>query len=286
MKVYINRFPVLGPWGGGSKVLAAVIYELGVRGHSLSSDLNDADAYFCFDPRKSGIHADYQTLYAISRQRNKPLIQRVGDLGTHGKPELTEFLKKNLAKSDLLIFPSEYARDYLKDEFDIRKSIVIPNGPMKCFYERRNENLNPQTETLKIVTHHWSLNPKKGFPVYEYFDKATSFLESKFSMTYIGRLPDGLSFRQIDYRPPMNAQELASILPTFDVYLTASEDEAGANHVLEAAAAGLPIVCSALGGSIPEYCHEFGAVYGSYNPSLFECLAHVRKNYQSYKTRV
>lgn len=286
MRVYINRMPIPGPWGGGSKILTAVIDELNARGHWLTNDLNYADAYVCFDPRENHRYADYRILRSIATLRKKPLIQRVGDLGTHGKPELTELLKSTLNKSDLLIFPSEYAKDYFKGEFESSKAVVVPNGPMKCFYEHRNENLSLQSETLRIVTHHWSMNEKKGFSTYDHIDKSLNLADLKISMTYIGRLPENLTFRQIKHVSPMDESQLAIALPRFDVYLTASEDEAGANHVLEAAAAGLPILASFNGGSIPEYCRKFGAIYGSFNPSMLDCLRDIRDHYQSYKTSV
>ena len=40
----------------------------------------------------------------------------------------------------------------------------------------------------------------------------------------------------------MPVSGLVDVLPSYDIYLTASEEEAGANHVLESLAAGLPIV--------------------------------------------
>ena len=39
MKIYVNRKPVLGPWGGGSKVLSAIITQLKRAGHDVVHDL-------------------------------------------------------------------------------------------------------------------------------------------------------------------------------------------------------------------------------------------------------
>ena len=63
----------------------------------------------------------------------------------------------------------------------------------------------------------------------------------------------------------MSSGDLSLELPKYHIYLTASEEEAGANHVLEAAAAGLPIIYRNTGGSIVDYCHSMGEVYSSFD---------------------
>ena len=64
---------------------------------------------------------------------------------------------------------------------------------------------------------------------------------------------------------PKNADTLSELLPTYDIYVTASLEEAGANHVLEAMAAGLPVLYRKNGGSIEEYCCNHGLLYDTFN---------------------
>jgi glycosyltransferase involved in cell wall biosynthesis len=59
----------------------------------------------------------------------------------------------------------------------------------------------------------------------------------------------------------MNEEELALELPRHDIYLSASQLEAGANHIVEAMACGLPVVYHRDGGSIPEYCGGRGVQF-------------------------
>jgi len=54
-------------------------------------------------------------------------------------------------------------------------------------------------------------------------------------------------------------------LTNHDIYLTASLEEAGANHVLEAMACKLPILYRKGGGSINEYCLGMGQEYINLN---------------------
>ena len=73
-------------------------------------------------------------------------------------------------------------------------------------------------------------------------------------------------------------------LPNYDVYLTASREEAGANHVLEAMAAGLPVVYHDEGGSIPEYCKEYSNFNFSMVDELPEIFDNIYKNYEEVKS--
>ena len=72
------------------------------------------------------------------------------------------------------------------------------------------------------------------------------------------------------------------MLSDSDIYITASEEEAGANHVLEALAAGLPIAYHKNGGSINDYCESYGKEYDSIK-SLFEAVEEISKKYKIFK---
>jgi hypothetical protein len=73
------------------------------------------------------------------------------------------------------------------------------------------------------------------------------------------------------------------MLSEFDIYMTASLEEAGANHVLEGIAAGLPIVYRKNGGSIQEYCSRYGIEYDHNIQSLFSSINKVTSMYPLYK---
>lgn len=263
MKIYVNRRPVSGPWGGGSKILRAIVDELLRRGHEVLFEEQHAtsdrvDLILCVDPRPTHL-VRYEDLVELKIRSKCKIVQRVGDLGTHGKPDLFKLVSDTVVLADRVVFPSVWARDYLGFGHD--KSVVIPNGADPRFKEHRRET-NSTQNVLSIVTHHWSDNVMKGFETYEQLSSLCSSTPD-IRFTYIGRAPASTHLTKL--LQPMNVVELSYELPRHDVYVTASRKEAGANHVLEAMAAGLPVLYHEDGGSIVEYCKTRGNSYRDFD---------------------
>jgi len=281
MKIYLNRQPVKGPWGGGNKIVTKLAEFLTKLGHDVCFRLEkNIDIIFCFDPKPNDSGEWYQNFLDYKNLYGAKIIQRVGDVGTHNKPQLTELIKQTVLYSDYVIFPSKWAKEYIN--YNATNYSVIHNGPLKIFHEhKRNKKLN---DTVNIITHHWSTNPKKGFKHYKLLDE---YMDKKkdINFSFIGRLPDNFYFKNVNY---INAtgdnQFLAKKLSEYDIYLTASEEEAGANHVLEGLASGLPIVYHNNGGSINNYCHKYGLEYSTFGELLL-AIKEVKENYNDYKRK-
>jgi len=278
MKVYINRQPKVGPWGGGAKTVNKLSERLLNDGHTVVYQLQEGiDAIFCFDPRPNAFGENVNHFYTYRKAfPGTKIIQRVGDVGTHGKPELTDAVKRCLDKSDYFIFPSKWAMEYVN--YSGEDHSVIYNCPMQEFYTNRNERTHIPS-TPRVVTHHWSTNVRKGFDLYRKFDDFCNE-SGEFEFHYIGQVPRGCSFT--NQSSPMSVQDLVTCLPDYDMYLTASEEEAGANHVLESLAVGLPVVYKDTGGSIPEYCIHGGLGYSDFS-GMIDSLRAVRDEYPRYK---
>jgi hypothetical protein len=266
MKIYFNRRPALGPWGGGSKVLSAIIEECLARNYQVFFEeeitKKDFDIIFCIDPRPSQF-VDFNSLLQkrLLNPKSK-LIQRVGDLGTHGKPELFDLVKITSQISDFLIFPSEWAKDYLQPKNS--NYAIIQNAPLKDFIVTSDKKVDQNL--LSIVSHHWSNNSAKGFEIYKFLDEFCNH-ENDYEFTFIGRKPENLQIK--NYVHPLDVEGLVKELPKHNVYITASKLEAGANHVLEAMALGLPVLYHKDGGSINEYCKNFGMMYSTLEELVF-----------------
>lgn len=277
MKIYLNRAPVvatndvanlstLPPWGGGNKFIAVLQHMLLAEGHEVCYELTPSDLYICFDPRPNSSGVSGYNILDFKRRWGGKLAYRIGDVGTHGKPALGFSWLDLLPHADVVVYPSEWARDYLiklaaRDNSRPINSIeatsrirghIVKNGALNTFFTYRREQHAPHVP-LRIVTHHWSDNQFKGFDVYSH---VAAHPDVEF--TFIGRKPASCNIKCLQ---PMNAAELSVELPRHDVYLTASMYEAGANHVLEGMAAGLPVIYSSLGGSIPEYVGQHGVKF-------------------------
>ena len=282
MNIYLNREPIPGPWGGGNRVVVELSKEIIKNGWDLTFQLTpDVDVIFCFDPRPNNLGIWYQDFLNHKNSYSSRIIQRIGDLGTHGKPELTNLVRQTMSLSDYLIFPSQWAKQHIG--FKGQNCKVVNNCPASIFHENKRDN-TVLGEKIQLVTHHWSTNPKKGFSIYKKID---DFLDQqeRYEFTYIGRLPQDLKFRNIKHIPPMDAVELAKKLPEYDIYVTASIEEAGANHVLEAMACGLPVIYHNEGGSIVNYCEKYGEGFSSFS-ELIEKIEKVTEVYGNYKKDV
>ena len=273
----MNRRPVKGPWGGGNKTVAELSSALTHLGHEVfySLDRSDFDVLVCIDPRPNSEGVWYQTLLNYKNQFNSKIIQRVGDVGSHGKPDLFELVKETVKFSDKVVYTSSWAKDIIGSKQ--KNQIVIPNKPSSIYHKFKKKS--SICDKVKIVTHHWSNNLKKGFDTYEFIDKN---LKDQVDFTYIGRVPDGFSFKNSRYITPKDNEFLAKNLPNHDIYLTASKEEAGANHVLEGMAAGLPVIYHSGGGSIPEYVGGLGLSFSD-NEDLMNTIEMLVKNFDKFQ---
>tara|TARA_R110001583_G_scaffold16272_13_gene66727 strand:- start:9541 stop:10449 length:909 start_codon:yes stop_codon:yes gene_type:complete len=281
VKVFINRKPVSGPWGGGNKTVSALASALEPHASVVFDlDHSDIDVIFCFDPRPCPQGVWYQHFLDYREKHGCKIIQRVGDVGTHGKPDLFSLVSQSTNLSDFIIFPSEWARNeinYRKDNYK-----VISNAPLDRFYLNRDKRDVP-AQKLNIVTHHWSTNTMKGFDIYEKLGEYC-INRDDIRFTYIGRYPSSAKTAGINLIDPKDIDFLSKEIPMHDIYLTASKLEAGANHVLEALAAGLPVIYREGGGSIDEYCKDYGERYSDFN-SLVSAIEKVSSTYPDYKGR-
>ena len=293
MKIYINREHVSGPWGGGVKPLGRLIEVLNEKGHETffgNITQNDYDVCFCWDPRPNNLGIWYGTLQHYCNLFGSKLIQRVGDVGTHGKPDLTSLVAETVKFSNKVIFTSNWAQNYIVSRnddknYNLDNFHVIENSPLEIFFKHRNKNTNINSKP-KVVTHHWSNNQKKGFDLYRALDESIHTGKLDIDFTYIGRVPADFSFKASKIVEPQDQESLCRILPQHDIYLTASQEEAGANHILEAMAAGLPVLYQKDGGSIPEYCKEYSDFQYDNILDLRDQLTRCVKYYQNAKNSV
>lgn len=265
MKLGIIQQPIdpNSPWGGGNTHYARLVEQASkIFKVEEVNKTNKYDIIYVQDCRWLFISNDkLPTIVEYKAMKPKTkFILRVGDVGTHDKPEILNKLIDliNMEIIDCMIFTSEWAKRYLSariypsSSLKMPKMYVIPNEADEIFFPAKK---------LKVVTHHWSNNRNKGGEIYETLQARAEQINVEF--TFIGRPCFNIVPPTI-HIPAQNKSNLMSLLQQYDWYLTASIHEAGANHVLEAYNAGLPILYHIDGGSIPEYISKRGIPYKNY----------------------
>ena len=138
---------------------------------------------------------------------------------------------------------------------------------------------------MRLVTHHWSSNPMKGFGVYKQVDDliADGLLPNT-ELWIIGGRPPEMRWRAARLFGPAAGSELAELLRQCHVYITASLWEPCGMHHVEGAQCGLPLLYHEDGGGIVEAGRRYGI--GFREESLAASVEQMRVNYTEMRQRV
>jgi glycosyltransferase involved in cell wall biosynthesis len=160
--------------------------------------------------------------------------------------------------------------------------VILNGADPEVFHPRGSIDLQPRG-TMRLVTHHWSDNPMKGFDVYEKVDGliADGTLEGV-ELWVIGRWPARYAWRAARTFPPTTGQELADLLRRCHVYLTASRWEPGGMHHVEGAQCGLPVLYHEDGGGIVELAGRYGI---GYRDDVAGAICAMRQRYADLRRR-
>lgn len=260
MKVYINRQPVPGPWGGGNMFFRAAHSMIPEMGHELADVIpdvyNPVNAILLTALGQDGTNmtGDAAIMHKMWVPNTK-IILRVNECdarkGTTGVDvELIKFSKH----LDATVFVSSWLHDYFMDKgWACEDNCVIKNGVDREIFKAQPKLNNGK---LNIVAHHWSNNRLKGFDVYEELDAFVGQNPDRFTFTYIGR--DAKTFKHTKVIEPLFGKKLGEELGKYDVYVSASRFDPGPNHILEAISCELPTFVHKDGGGCVEFADKSG----------------------------
>jgi glycosyltransferase involved in cell wall biosynthesis len=236
------------------------------RGWKIQYSLSPVpDAVLVIDPRmdhpkkKFGL-AELESFRAAHPK--VPIIHRINECDQRkGTNDIDELLRRTNILADHTVFIAEWLRDYFSAKwFDLSKPhSCIYNGADPAVYHPFGSALPGEGSPVRIVTHHWSDNPLKGFDVYEKVDHLIA--EGKlpgFQLRVIGRWPKSITWRSSELIGPMTGRPLARKLRECHIYLTASRWEPCGMHHVEGAQCGLPLVYHEDGGGIVEAGRKYG----------------------------
>ncbi|MBW1699410.1 MAG: glycosyltransferase family 4 protein [Deltaproteobacteria bacterium] len=283
---------VPGSWGGSSVFVKQFIIALrhcGIR-HSFSLR-GQVDAIFLVDPRDD-LQAKAFGLKEILDYRRKnngvKVIHRINECDQRkGTTFMDELLHQSNETADYTVFISEWLRDYfIQRWFDpSRPHRVIYNAADPSVFHPVGGNKYDGNCPLRLVTHHWSANPMKGFPVYKMIDDMIADGDLKDTELWvIGRWPTDINWRSARTFSPASGRKLADLLRQCHVYVTASLWEPCGMHHVEGAQCGLPLLYHENGGGIVEAGKKYGI--GFREETLTAAIEEMRVRYREMRRLV
>lgn len=295
-KVCLNAKFLKGPFGGGIKFAIDLKKILEEEGYKVVNNLESDDidiiiniSYFpCIYFASSFSYIDAY-LYKKKRNSKVLIITRINNIPSNnieGK-ELYNFIQ-SLYMTDVIVFISKHAQEkYVNMVGDhiLEKSIVIHNGGDEQIFYSNLKSKNNDKKILKLVTHHWSDNFKKGHYIYKFIDDLLNDnnFRKKYSFRYIGNYPKNIKYNNTEIVSCLNGNLLADSLRECNIYVTAAEDEAAGMHHIEGALCGLPLLY-VNSGALPEFCKDYGVEFNKNN--FVEKLGFLTENYEYFKKKL
>ena len=274
MKLSLGMKLRSGSWGGGKQFGHTLARYLQDRGVEVSFDLKSPglDIILMAEPDarlKISAYSHRGILkYLLWRNHSCIVVHRINNTSEARNDEAKAYNKFRINANkvaDHTVFISKWVHArYVEAGFSSPYYSIILNGGDTRLWQRKQQS--EHTAKLRLVTHHWSRHPNKGFDVYKKLDEMleSSHWSRRVSFTYIGRLPDGFQFEASRYLESLSGRALVEELQNHDVYLTASQNEAGGMHHIEGALCGLPLLYRE-SGALPEYCSGFGVSFTAEN---------------------
>lgn len=288
----INMYPAFGAWGGSSVFvhqLISALRQCGIR--SVFSLRSEVDLIFLIDPRDDLLNKAFGMKEIQQYRRQNPKVRIIHRINECDQRKGTRFIDEALREAnefaDYTIFISEWLRDYFAGQwFDTKcpHKVIYNGADPKIFHPIGNKSFS-SFASLRIVTHHWSDHPMKGFSVYKQLDEliADGILDAT-ELWIIGRWPENLSWRSARTFPPASGKRLAALLRKCHVYLTASRWEPCGMHHIEGAQCGLPLLYHEDGGGIVEAGHSYGICFRE--DTLLKAVEEMRFRYSELRSQL
>ncbi|MFZ4575186.1 MAG: glycosyltransferase family 4 protein [Phycisphaerales bacterium] len=245
------------PWGGGNQFMIAL--EAQARRMGVECVRNEAG------PRVSAhvvnsVQFEMERFESLVAPGSARVVHRIdGPISTiRGTPESLEDDRRCIAfnrrYASATVIQSWHTRRSLRELGlePVRPVLILNACDPETFY--RPSRARETGGRVRLVATSWSPNPGKGAAVYEWLDQHLD--HSRVEFTFVGNIKG--SFTNTRVLPPLPSDELADLLRTQDIYLTASRNDPCSNALIEALACGLPAIYLNSGGH-PELV-EFGGL--------------------------
>lgn len=282
MKVWICYELKEGPWGGGNQFLKALSHQWSEDG-ILASEPSAADVIF---------FNSHQNIVDVLRYKlkypEKKFVHRVdGPIGPHRNDELIDryIFEVNALVADGTVFQSEWSRKACKrlgltNPIDPRRQNTILNAPDNAIFFPRPKTKDECERHMKIIATSWSPGPSKGHDVYQWLEQKLD--PERYTFTFVGRSNENCTIHNAV--PPMPSIDLANLLRSHDIYITASRNDPCSNSLIEAMHCGLPALGHKSGGH-PEIIGDGGLLF-SEKKQIPDLLDKMSENLDTFRQRI
>jgi len=237
------------PGGGGNQALRAVLLELERRGVRVGLNALGRSSRACFF---NSFNFDARRLELMVRHAPDEckLVHRVGAVTSlyrgvdDGTDALVAELNRRFADATLAISHATVEM-YRSIGIELVSPKVVYNGCDPRIFHRNGRIQFSRDRKIRLISSSWSDNPRKGASVYRWLEQHLD--HDRFDFTFVGRA--SVPFERIRHVPPVPSHEVAELLRQHDVFVTATENDAYSNALVEALSCGLPALYLDSGGS-------------------------------------
>ncbi len=236
------------PAGGAHQTLRALVGECRRRGIRVAHNTIPRGTRACLFNSFNFDAGRFERFVAMAESCR--MVHRVGAVTTlyRGYDDGTDahVAELNRRFADATIAISQATVDmYGSIGIELVDPHVVHNVVDPAIFHPHGREPFDRSRKTRLVAVSWSDNPRKGGPTYRWLEGALDW--DRYSFTYVGNTQE--EFERIEVVPPLASRELANLLRAHDVFVTATEDDAYSNALVEALSCGLPAVYLDSGGS-------------------------------------
>lgn len=258
-------------YGGGNQFGNALIQFLREQGDRVVFDLIDTDIDIILltepRPKRASAHFGPIEIERYLRKINPAaiIIHRINECDERkGTRTVNRVLCMANQMADHTVYIATWLIPLFQEQglrFTPSHSVILNGGDRSVFVYKQKKL--PEKGKIRLVTHHWSSHPMKGWDIYHHIDdrmEQDSDFRNRFEFHYIGNAPQQTQCRHIQFHEPVNGVRLAEKLSDCHVYVTGSICEPAGMHHVEGALCGLPLLFRE-SGALPEYCRGYGVSF-------------------------
>lgn len=275
-RVCFDYVPRKGPWGGGNQFLNALAAGLSQQGGWRVRFGKDGGCEVVL------LNSYHSKLIEQGAAPDKHYVHRIDGptFLIRGKDiELDEgIFRVNEQVASLSVLQSEWSLLHtLQLGFRPVNPVLIHNAADPAIFYPARTHDPAADRKLRLISTSWSDNPRKGGAIYKWLDDHLDW--NRYEYTFVGRVSEPL--RNIRVVPPVASPELANILRSHDIYITASDNDPCSNALIEAMSCGLPTIYFNRGGH-PELV-GFGGLGFEQPEEIPALLDDIESNYGAFR---